>query len=486
MMTEEGKETGRQKMEKMADAWEDPELTAFMEWLGEQGFTDIRLFISARRSVFLAVQCQELKRHEYGHSRMYIVEAAWKGEYCCAYASSLTDGSRAEIVRRLKETAGVYINREIPQGIAESKDFRGQRWREINQEAVGESLMCAEREALSCEKAHFVEMCEYRQYEETVVLLDGQMHYLADDDGDCTVTVRVVAKDGDSVAVATKSGIADGGGWEAGSGDNSHDWHSRDRQEEFQEIVCELARRAAEDARLGLHAQRIASGRYPIVIENCVMAELTGHYLPMFYGENLMHHTSALAGKEHEQVGCDFLRLEEDPFSRKGTCRRRIDDEGTPVSKKALLRNGVFENVLYNSKSGDQAGGGSTGNGFKPDVTADIGTSATNMILSSEAGTCSREELLQSVREGIYITKIEGMFAGGSTESGDFSLLASGNRIVDGKLGGAVNQFTISGNICELWKDIEMIGDDPVYRMADRACVVSPSVKAAGLMVSGE
>ncbi len=453
---------------------EDPELIAFMEWLGEQGFTDIRLFISTRKSVFLAVQCQELKRYEYGHSGMYVVEAAWKGEYCCAYASSLTAGSRAKIVRRLKETAGVYTNRELPQGITESRDFRGQRWREIDKEAVSECLMCAEREALSCEKVDFVEMCEYQQYEETVVLIDGKMHYLADDDGDCTVTVRVVAKDGDSAAVATKFGIADAGGWEAGL------------QKNLRETVCELARRAAQDAGLGLHAQRIASGRYPIVIENYVMAELTGHYLPMFYGENLMHHTSALAGKEHEQVGCDFLRLEEDPFSRKGTCRRRIDDEGTPVSKKALLRKGVFENVLYNSKSGGQAGVGSTGNGFKPDVTAGIGTSVTNVILSSEAGTCSREEMLRSVREGIYITKIEGMFAGGSTESGDFSLLASGNRIIDGKLGSAVNQFTISGNICELWKDIEMIGDDPVYRTADRACVVSPSVKAAGLMVSGE
>ncbi len=52
---------------------EDPELIAFMEWLGEQGFTDIRLFISTRKSVFLAVQCQELKRYEYGHSGMYVV-----------------------------------------------------------------------------------------------------------------------------------------------------------------------------------------------------------------------------------------------------------------------------------------------------------------------------------------------------------------------------------------------------------------------------
>ncbi len=87
---------------------------------------------------------------------------------------------------------------------------------------------------------------------------------------------------------------------------------------------------------------------------------------------------------------------------------------------------------------------------------------------------------------GIYITKIEGMFAGGSTRSGEFSLLASGNKIVDGQIGTAVSQFTISGNIFGLWKDIEMIGDDPDYKTEAGTCVVSPSVKVKELMVSGE
>ena len=53
----------------------------------------------------------------------------------------------------------------------------------MDREAAAESLKRAEREALACEKAHFVEMCEYQQYEETIVLVDEHMHYLADDDG---------------------------------------------------------------------------------------------------------------------------------------------------------------------------------------------------------------------------------------------------------------------------------------------------------------
>ena len=93
--------------------------------------------------------------------------------------------------------------------------------------------------------------------------------------------------------------------------------------------------------------------------------------------------------------------------------------------------------------------------------------------------------MLEACEGGIYITQIEGMFAGADTESGDFSLLACGNRIVDGRVSSAVNQFTISGNICGLWRDIEMIGDDPVYRLSGSACAVSPTVKVKSLMVSG-
>lgn len=451
----------------MTGAWEDAGIIEFMKWLKGQGFDHLRLFISTRRSLRLVVQGQSLIRHECGDSKMYVVEAAWNGEYCCAYTNCLKEDTG--LIRQLRETAGIYPDREIPHEIAESKDFREQRWHEADRDAVIDGLRCAERDALACEKAHFVESCEYHQYEETVTLLDEQMHYLADDDGGSTFTIRVAARDEGFVAAASKYGIVD-----AGVTDN------------FKKTACELAKRAAEDARIGLHAVRMKSGTYPIVIANCVMAEITGHYLPMFYGENLIHRTSALAGKEHTQIGCGLLRMEEDPFGKEGTRRRRIDDEGVPVSRKTLVQEGVFENVLYNRKSGAKAGKESTGNGFKPDVTADIGTGVTNVILSCEGETHSREELLLAAEGGIYITKIEGMFAGGSTRSGEFSLLASGNKIVDGQIGTAVSQFTISGNIFGLWKDIEMIGDDPDYKTEAGTCVVSPSVKVKELMVSGE
>lgn len=451
----------------MTGAWEDPNVRNFIWRLKDEGFEHIRLSVNSRKTLFLSVQCQKVKTYEYGSSRMYAAEAVWDGEYCCASANSLEEDD--EMIRRLKETAGIFGSREFPDKIRESRDYRGQRWRTIEKEEIAECLRYAEREALSCEKTDFVERCEYQQYEETITLLDEDLNYLADDDGDCTFTIRVSARDGDSVSAATKLAVVD-----------------IKEREEFLRTVQDLARRAAKHARFGLHGEKLLSGSYPIVLENCVMAELIGHFLPIFYAENIRQNSSALTGKEKKQAGCRLLRIEEDPFSVKGTRRRRIDDEGMPVSGKILIKEGVFEASLYNKKSAAEAGCKSTGNGFKPDAAADIGTGVTNVILSSEKDVFAGKEMIRASEGGVYITKVEGMFAGADTESGDFSLLASGNRIENGQVCTAVRQFTISGNICELWKDIEMIGDDPVYRMTGAACVVSPTVRVKSLMVSGE
>ncbi len=445
----------------------DPEILRFMDGLKEYGFTHRRLSVDSRKFLSLSVKDQRQKAFEEGETKMYFVEAAWDGKYCCAYADSLAE--QEEIFGRLKETAGVFGNRKLPEQIEESQDLRGKRWIEIDRDKVTDVLRYAECEALSGEKADTVEICEYRQFEDTITLLDGHGNYLTDDNGDCTFTIRVIAKDKGFVSGAVKLGIVD----------------VRD-EEGFRETAGYLARRAAKYARFGLHAEEVISRICPIVLENCVMAELMGYYLPMFYGENLRLAESALAGREGEKVGCPFLQLEEDPFSFKGTCRRRIDDEGVPVTKKMLIHNGIFETALYNKKDAAAAGKTSTGNGFKPDITADMGTRATNVRLSSGNGTYPRKELIEAAEGGIYITRIDGAFAGTDTKSGDFSLLASGNRIEGGRVRTALNQFTISGNICELWEDIEMIGDDPVYRMVDGTCVLSPTVKVKKLVVSGK
>lgn len=77
----------------------------------------------------------------------------------------------------------------------------------------------------------------------------------------------------------------------------------------------------------------------------------------------------------------------------------------------------------------------SSGNGFKSDVQAAVGTGVTNVVFESISGnTLSMEELCQKMGNGLVVTGLEGVFAGVSTITGNFSLLCK-------------------GMVCRKWKD---------------------------------
>lgn len=66
--------------------------------------------------------------------------------------------------------------------------------------------------------------------------------------------------------------------------------------------------------------------------------------------------------------------------------------------------------------------------------------------------------------------------------SGDFSIGAEGFEVVGGKIGRALNQFTIAGNIYDFLQDIEAVGND--LDLSQRS-VASPSLLVKNLTAAG-
>ena len=59
---------------------------------------------------------------------------------------------------------------------------------------------------------------------------------------------------------------------------------------------------------------------------------------------------------------------------------------------------------------------------------------------------------------------------------------ATGIWIKDGKLTHAVEEITIAGNILTMFENIEMVGNDLVFRSS----VNAPTIKIARMMVAGK
>jgi PmbA protein len=94
-------------------------------------------------------------------------------------------------------------------------------------------------------------------------------------------------------------------------------------------------------------------------------------------------------------------------------------------------------------------------------------------------GTQSPEQIIASVKRGLYVTDLIGF--GINMVTGDYSRGASGFWIENGELAYPVEEITIAGNLKRMYANIETIGSDLVFR----GRIASPTIKLAEMTIAG-
>ena len=101
----------------------------------------------------------------------------------------------------------------------------------------------------------------------------------------------------------------------------------------------------------------------------------------------------------------------------------------------------------------------------------------SNLIL--ELGKYNEEEMIASVKNGLYLTFMSGQ--GANIVTGDFSRGAQGIWIRNGELAESVNEFTIAGTFPEMMSNLSMIGSE----IDERSSILIPAFKIDKMVVSG-
>jgi PmbA protein len=233
---------------------------------------------------------------------------------------------------------------------------------------------------------------------------------------------------------------------------------------------------AARDAASKLGAKQVKSGKYKIAMKNEAFASLIGAYTSVILADSAQKGLSLLAGKLGEKIASDNFTLIDAPVYEE----REIpfDSEGVATYNKPVIECGVFKTFLHNLKTAAKDGVKTTGNasgGYR----SPIKVSPKNLYL--KPGNISRDELINQAGDGLYITELNGLHSGTSAVSGDFSLLAEGFVIENGKLTRPVEQITVAGNFFDVIKDITAVADDLRW-----SGIGSPAVLIGGLNVAGE
>ena len=254
-------------------------------------------------------------------------------------------------------------------------------------------------------------------------------------------------------------------------------WYSQARHRDDLDSPEDVGTEAAKQAVSLLGARRITTIKAPVIFEAPVASQVLGVLFAALNGETVRKRASYLVDKLGESIASNLVTVIDDGNLPRKLGSQSVDDEGTPARKKILVKKGVLKQYLYDIRGARLSKAKPTGNahrsyGSLPSV------GPTNLYM--KPGEPSREDIVKSVKKGLFLTRIMG--SGVNLVTGDVSWGGSGIWIENGEFAYPVEGITIAGNLLSLWKDIDAIADDLDWR----SNVVSPSFRVKELMIGGK
>lgn len=238
----------------------------------------------------------------------------------------------------------------------------------------------------------------------------------------------------------------------------------------------EIGRLAGERAVARLNPERVSSGPLPVVFDPRVGGTLIGHLVGAMSGQAIARRSSFLLDRLEERLFDSSIVIADDPLRLRGLRSRPFDGEGLATRPRNLVEDGHITGWLMESASARQLGLAPTGHAVRGPSGAP-GVSASNVHLA--AGSATPAELMAGIAEGIYVTELIGLGVNGVT--GDYSRGASGYRIVKGEIAGPVAEFTIAGNLIDMFAALTPANDLEWHR-----AINVPTIRVDGMTVAGD
>jgi len=215
----------------------------------------------------------------------------------------------------------------------------------------------------------------------------------------------------------------------------------------------------------------------PIVFDPLTSRSLLNHLFDAVAGGSIYRRSSFLVDRIGETIAAPEITVVDDARLPGGLGSSPFDDEGVPTQTTKIIENGVLQNYLHSAYTARKLGTRPTGNGSRAGSGV-VTIGPTNFYL--KGGTYSPDEIIRSVKEGLYVVELIGF--GVNTVTGDYSRGAVGLWIDNGRLTYPVHEITIAGNLLEMFKNIEMIGNDVTFL----GSIAAPTLKIGKMVISGE
>lgn len=238
-------------------------------------------------------------------------------------------------------------------------------------------------------------------------------------------------------------------------GDMQRDYHySSARDAADLEDAPAIGETAARRTIARLGARKIATTSVPVVFPAELARGFVGHAIGAIAGSAQYRRSTFLLDAVGEQVFPEFMQIEERPHLAKGMASTCYDAEGVATWDRDIVADGVLSGYVLSSYSARRLGLATTANAGGPQNLNVVGNAGNLETLIKEMGT------------GLLVEELIGH--GVNAVTGDYSRGAVGHWVEDGEIQYPVHEITIAGNLRDLYKRIERVGDDQDLRSGIR------------------
>lgn len=219
----------------------------------------------------------------------------------------------------------------------------------------------------------------------------------------------------------------------------------------------ELAKRAANKAKMSKKPIDIELGDYEVILEPPAVAEMMLFFSYLGPNARIYHEeASFLTGKLGKKLFSEKLTVYDDPLHTE-TIIAPFDYEGHPKSKLSIIEKGVLKNIVYDSYHAAKHGGKNTGHALPAPNTE--GPIPTHLVF--EPGDMTLPEMIKNVKKGILVTRFwyvrmlhhKLLNITGMTRDGTF-------LIENGEIVGAVKNLRFTQSIPEALANVISVGRD--------------------------
>ena len=207
-----------------------------------------------------------------------------------------------------------------------------------------------------------------------------------------------------------------------------------------------IGRQAGERAVARLDPAAIKGGPMPVLFDPRVGGSLIGHLLGAISGPSVARRATFLLDAMGEALFDGGVTIIDDPHRMRGLGSKAFDGEGLPTARSKLIDRGVLTQWLLNVSSARQLGLEPNGHATRG-AGGSPGVGATNVHM--EPGNESPAALMANIERGVYLTELIGQGVNGVT--GDYSRGAGGFLIEQGEITRPVSEFTVAGNLKDMF-----------------------------------